>query len=75
MNMCPPNYRSSAAPDLSGRYRIPVCNTQTGTNLFNPIYKMNPSQLKSDLQLIDKDPWEAHPQQINSTLDQFGTLV
>ena len=60
---------------LSGRYRIPVCNTQTGTNLFNPIYKMNPSQLKSDLQLIDKDPWEAHLQQINSTLDQFGTLV
>ena len=59
----------------SGRYRIPVCNTQTGTNLFNPIYKMNPSQLKSDLQLIDKDPWEAHLQQINSTLDQFGTLV
>ena len=60
---------------LSGRYRIPVCNTHTGTNLFNPIYKMNPSQLKSDLQLIDKDPWEAHLQQINSTLDQFGTLV
>ena len=50
----------------SSRYRIPVCNTQTGTNLFNPIYKTNPSQLKSDLQLMDKDSREAYLQQINS---------
>ena len=60
---------------LSGPYRNTCLQSQTGTNLFNPIYKMNPSQLKSDLQPIDKDPWEAHLQQINSTLDQFGTLV
>ena len=36
---------------------------------------MKPFQLKSELQLEDKDSWEDYLHLINNTLDQFGTLV
>ena len=55
-------YQRQQKKHRSGRYCTPVCNTQTGTNLFNPMYERKPSQLKSELQLEDIDSWEVYLQ-------------
>ena len=57
-------YQRQQKKHRSGRYCAPVCNIQTGTNLFNPMYERIPSQLKSELQLEDIDSWEVYLQQI-----------
>ena len=69
------NYRPQQKNHRSGRHCTHFRNTQIGTKLLNPTYEMKPFQLKSELQLEDKDSWEDYLHLINNTLDQFGTLV
>ena len=69
------NYRPQQKNHRSGRHRTHFRNTQIGTKLLNPTYEMKPFQLKSELQVEDKDSWEDYLQLTNNTLDQFGTLV